>query len=185
MQLYQPIDFWPGRDIADWAREQTWLRDQHCQLELNYGARVTWPIPQSVMRLVNGWSWSRGLTVHNIYSFIRRGPVVGPTDIHVDQQQGKLCHVSLVIPCEGSGPMIWYEGDYQLVEHDHPQGTRYSQIQWKEQPRELARVELTGPTLCRVDIPHTALCVGDQPRVTVTVRFRGNPDFVTLCDMIR
>jgi hypothetical protein len=185
MKLYEPIDLWPGRDIIAWARDQQWPRDQHCQLELNYGARVTWPISPSVMRLINGWVWARGMTVHNIYSFIRRGSAVGPDDIHVDQQQGRLCSVSLVIPCEGAGPMIWYEGQYQLVEHDHPQGTRYSRIKWLEKPRELERVELTGPTLCRVDIPHTALCVGDQPRVTVTVRFGGNPDFLTVCDAIK
>lgn len=183
IQLYQPIDFWPAADVKDWAQSQSWQRDRQCQLELNYGAKITWPISDSVLRLINGWAWARGLIIHNIYSFIRLNNQVG--DIHVDQQMGRLCSVSLVIPCEGSGPMVWYEGKYQLQDYDHPNGTRYSQIRWLEQPRELSRIELTGPTLCRVDVPHTAICVGDQPRITVTIRFKGNPDFATVCDMVK
>lgn len=184
MILHKSINFSPAPIIQAWARKQLWSRDQHCHIELNHGARVTWPISQSVMRLIHGWSWSRGMDVHNIYSFLRRGAVIGPDDIHVDQQHGRLCHVSLVIPCEGSGPMIWYEGKYKMVEYNHPQGTKYNKIHWLEPPKEIGRIDLIEPTLCRVDIPHTAICVGDQPRITITIRFAGNPTFLSVCDTV-
>jgi hypothetical protein len=168
---------------------QDWETDPHIRdaelagVAINMGWGTTWPMPPELLFVLSGWFKKRGLYLQNIYSFIRRPHQFHPYEIHVDQHMGQLCSASLVIPCLGHGPMIWYRGDYRPKPHKHHSGANWSDLDWVDGPYEIHKEEIPGPSLCKVDIPHTALCMSEEPRITVTMRFRTNPSFDDLAEI--
>lgn len=175
-----PVPFPFLDQLRLWSRSQTWPRDRDLWVAMSYGATVNVPMDPDLLSQLRLWFLGRNLVLHNCYSFIRSAHTVKPKDIHVDTHghSDDPCAASLVIVTEGSGPMIWYQGDYTLARHQHSWGSSYYDILGLDTLREAHRDPMLQPQLCRADIPHTGICSADSDhRVTVTFRFRGNPSY--------
>jgi len=100
-------------------------------------------------------------------------------DVHTDS-----VHVSLVIPIEGytNAPMIWVEGDYDIVPKLNEENLKYAHIKWKGKPTAIHKEDIVRPTLCRVDIPHIARSdIYSNYRTVATVRFKVDLEFEEIC----
>ena len=180
MQFYRYVDFPFQQRLSQWSRAQQWPRDRDLHVAMSYGATVTHPMDDQLLQDIRLWFTQRGLILHNCYSFIRSAHRVKLEDIHVDthQHSDRPCTVSLVTVTEGSGPMQWYTGSYQLQRRQHDWGSAYYDIIGVDQLMLAESVDLSQPAVCRADLPHTGIrAQGSEPRVTVTFRFRGNPSF--------
>lgn len=188
MQYYQYVTFPFQEKLRHWSRQQPWPRDSDLWVAMSYGATVTDPLPPNLLEEIRLWLFHRGLLLHNCYCFIRSAHTVKLKDIHVDQHglSPDPCCASLVVVTEGSGPMIWYQGQYQLEKHRHSIGSAYYDIKGVETLREAHRANLAEPALCHTSLPHTAVCdPNSEPRVSVTFRFRGNPQFDTILQKLK
>lgn len=128
--------------------------------------------------------------IRGVLGFKRTNIKPSPYLAHVDGDPIKTTTASLIIPvsgCANTG-MFWFTGDYQLVMSQHAPDSGYANawhLQWNSAPRFLAAVSIVDtPQLCRVDIPHEAYSNGTVPRVTVTLRFQGNPKFTDLVTLL-
>lgn len=115
-------------------------------------------------------------------------PSSHPNFTHIDiDETDDFYKVSIVIPIEGYQDtyMYWCEGEY----HVDPQTigiVKYYVPIWKPGTKiDTHRELIDSPTICRVDIPHSAVSSTDGSyRVVVTTRFLGNPSFEEVCEKL-
>ena len=105
--------------------------------------------------------------------------------VHIDLLDNKLrseCHTSLIIPISGceNSYMYWYDGkrtkEKQVISKIAGE-YNYHFATWDEEPVMVHKEEITEPTLCRVDIPHSVCSPSEDYRTIISFRFQGNPTF--------
>ena len=128
--------------------------------------------------------------IRGVLGFKRTNIKPNPYLAHIDGDPIKTTTASLIIPVSGCKDtrMFWFTGDYRLVMSQHGPASGYANawhLQWQGSPRYLDSVAVIDtPMLCRVNIPHEAYSNGREPRVTVTLRFQGNPLFDDLVKLL-
>jgi hypothetical protein len=96
-------------------------------------------------------------------------------DMHIDgftvERKG-ASNTALNIPilnCN-QGPMFWYDGKYQLSNHDM-NGLGYLKLNWSDGPNLVATKIIDSPTIVRINVPHHIENNSSNPRLMLTVRF--------------
>jgi hypothetical protein len=102
-----------------------------------------------------------------------------PRLTHIDYSTEPI-HASIVLPIEGfkNTKMYWADGEYRCETATLPHGSPYQKIIWGESCDVVAETEIMEPTLCRVDIPHSATSNADGSyRTILSIRLQNNPTF--------
>ena len=144
-----------------------------------YAERVV--LPQDLIQLLEQELSDYGLPSPSNFLAFKRRNYFSPRleTVHIDFSQ-EILHSSIVLPienCKGTA-MFWMDGDYRLETRILPHGDPYQIVVWKSNPQLIEKIEITEPTLCRVDIPHDALSNLDGSyRTILSIRLKGNPLF--------
>ena len=183
MKLYSPIDFPFTKEI----QKHTLFKMSKLISNNVYVTNIE--IPDQLRKIINNWLNERNISsIINILSFKRKQQNLEASACHLDVDHNySLFHSSLVIPVEGckNTAQYWYDGPYTLINSVAPSGSKYSKIEWLEEPKYLGDIEIfTTPVLCRVDIPHSAYSRPNEYRTTVTIRFQDNESFEYLIDKL-
>jgi hypothetical protein len=105
-------------------------------------------------------------------------PFAEPIIHHDVMDESRISTVALNVPIyntEGSY-MEWWDGDYDsfILYTDNTRTVKHVHLDWKSEPVLLHRMEITRPTLVRIDIPHRA--VNPQPRNRMMMSLRFSPE---------
>ena len=184
MLLYKPLSF-----------PTPLLRAVQCETLEEIGARPRFNdlihFSPELYDQLNSYLGSLGFPlIRGVLGFKRTNIKPNPYLAHIDGDPIKTTTASLVIPVSGcvDTGMFWFDGNYKLVMSQHGPNSGYANawhLDWTGSPRFLAAVSIVDtPMLCRVNIPHEAYSNGREPRVTVTLRFQGNPLFDDLVKLI-
>jgi hypothetical protein len=86
---------------------------------------------------------------------------------------------SIILPienCQGT-MMYWMEGDYTTIER-FGKNYGWQVVQWNKEPTLAYQQEILEPTICRVDVPHSACSNADGTyRTILSIRLIDNPSF--------
>lgn len=137
---------------------------------------LTRVVPRDILEEVNAGLVAQGLPkVFNLLGFKRKN--LEFEGIHRDSSEEELIHCSVVIPvngCEGSC-MFWMDGDFR-EELEYKHNVPYKIVKWNSMPTAFHKHEIVQPTLCKVDIPHSARGNPNGGyRTIISLRFMGNP----------
>lgn len=149
-------------------------------------------LPDSIMEVVNAEFAECDLVPVNWWLAFKKRNAFGfdYTDysVHVDAYpDNTLFFTALIIPIEGyvNAPMVWFDGNF-TNEYVQKYGYGYSKVVWKDDTDITVHQEdIVGPTMCRVDIPHSAYSPSDGSyRAVASVRFKDNPTFEEICEKL-
>lgn len=115
--------------------------------------------------------------MHNILAFARLNNKGSYGTLHIDENDTTVFKSSIIFPVEGceNSFMYWAIGSYNSNMTTHPSnGTKYSLLTWNSDVVILDELEITTPTVVRVDIPHDAYTNNEWPRVVFSIRLREN-----------
>ena len=135
-------------------------------------------IPFDVLDEINTELIGYGLPkLMNISIFKRKNSKMSLDLLHTDAIDDDIVHSSVVIPVTGyeNTFMYWMDGPHRVVRLHTETGGTYNRVEWISVPRTFSKFEITKPTLCRVDVPHSATSRDNMYRTVVTMRFEGNP----------
>jgi len=116
-------------------------------------------------------------TMHNILAFARTTVKGHNSTLHIDENDTTIFKSSIIFPVEGceNSFMYWAIGSYNSNLTTHPtNGTKYSLLTWNSDVVILDELEITTPTVVRVDIPHDAYTNNEWPRIIFSIRLREN-----------
>ncbi len=143
-------------------------------------------LPIDILDELNSELTEYGLPpVNRFLAFKRKEFMIPKKDkVHLDysEELNGVCYASLIVPISGceNSYMYWYDGEYTKekqvtlqIEGKHD----YQLIVWDDEPTMVHKEEITEPTLCRVDIPHSVCSPSDDYRTIISFRFQGNPTF--------
>lgn len=107
--------------------------------------------------------------------------------LHVDGVD-EVLHCSINVPLKGGEDSVfqWMTGDFQisLVDLVHTKQKAFHII-WGSEPKVAESIEMTdGCYLVRIDQPHQAIAAPDHDRWVFTLRFKGNPTFEELYELL-
>lgn len=144
-----------------------------------YAERVV--LPQELIQLLEQELSDYGLPGPANFLAFKRKNYFSPRleTVHIDFYK-EMLHSSIVLPVENykGTAMFWMNGDYILETRVLPTGDPYQSVVWKSDPNLIEKIEITQPTLCKVDIPHDALSNLDGSyRTILSIRLKGNPLF--------
>lgn len=144
-----------------------------------YAEGVTFPA--DITQILEEELKSYGLTTPSNYLSFKRRNYFKPRleTVHIDFGE-EFIHSSIVLPIEGCAgtSMFWMSGEYITQKKILPNGDPYQVIHWRTTPQVINQVEITEPTLCKVDIPHDALSnINGEYRTILSIRLKGNPTF--------
>ena len=95
--------------------------------------------------------------------------------IHVDGYRTNVTdfYWALNIPLENCqlAKMVWYSGDYSLEAKSNKIGLPSLHLNWQSTPYIIASTTLDGPTIVKVDVPHTVINSSSSPRCLLSLRF--------------
>ena len=115
--------------------------------------------------------------MHNILAFARRTQKGNYQALHIDENDTQIFNSSIIFPVTGcdNAYMYWANGNYSRELTTHPSNnTKYSLLKWHSDITVLDEVEITSPTVVRVDIPHDAYTNNIWPRVIFSIRLVEN-----------
>lgn len=117
--------------------------------------------------------------IFNLVIFKRKNHVI-TTNVHIDStwDSEDPIHASIIIPIEGYEQtyMYWMNGLYETRVAFTEDKISYKKIIWKGIMKVAHTAEITRPTLCRVDIPHSATSKSDGSyRTILSIRLQDNP----------
>lgn len=144
-------------------------------------------LPKQLLAVVNSELNSRGIN-DVLYCRYYNRPKESKQFIHVDGQPGLFLHCAINIPFQG-GPdskFIWYDGDFELVPVNLTATNQKAfDIEWNSEPRVAESIEMIdGCYLVRIDQPHQAVASSTSNRSVFTIRFKGNPSFEEIYDLL-
>jgi hypothetical protein len=109
------------------------------------------------------------------------------THVDYDEHTNTVTDAGIIIPvsgCDGTG-MYWVDGNYTLTKsHDHAGNSRMD-VAWNTPGKIVHQVQITEPTLVRVNIPHGAYSRQDGSyRLILSVRLKNNETFDSIVDKL-
>ena len=143
------------------------VKEDHPMIELLNAELINLKLPMSY-----------GVTI-----FKRKFDSISPYKVHVDSSSHEevgIINASIVIPVEGfeNTFMYWMDGLYDQQLSFTENKIPFRRIVWRSLPKLMAKVEITSPTLCRVNIPHSATSrIDGTYRTILSIRLSGNPSY--------
>lgn len=135
-------------------------------------------LTQSAVDSINSTLTNHNLPeMHNILAFARLNRKGSYGTLHIDENDATVFKSSIIFPLEGceNAFMYWAIGSYNSNMTTHPlNGTKYSLLTWNSDVVVLDELEITTPTVVRVDIPHDAYTNNEWPRIVFSIRLREN-----------
>lgn len=135
-------------------------------------------LTQSAVDSINNTLTKHNLPeMHNILAFARFNRKGSYGTLHIDENDATVFKSSIIFPLEGceNAFMYWAIGSYKSNMTTHPlNGTKYSLLTWNSDVVVLDELEITTPTVVRVDIPHDAYTNNEWLRIVFSIRLREN-----------
>lgn len=185
----KPIVLHCAEPIRKFAEEYS-LRPEYCTGQRIYGIAVE--LPSDLLKLFNDemqqYNLPEASTNKAGIIILKRKNYhnININRAHVDMAADGInpVNASIVIPVLGykDTDMYWLKGSpkYTVENQATPNtGTPIKHPIW-ENPNEveIIRTEITGPTLCRIGIPHDATShIAGSYRVSISIRLKNNPTF--------
>jgi len=143
-------------------------------------------LPEDLIQIVNSELTSYGIPELE-YCRIYLRPKNNTQFIHVDGS-GEVLHCAINIALKGGEGSIfrWMGGDYSLTSVNLVETNQVAfKIDWKTDPEIKDSIEMVeGCYLVRIDQPHQAIAAPDKDRWVFTIRFKGNPTFEEIYELV-
>lgn len=147
---------------------------------------TTVDLPEDLTQLVNNELISYGIPELE-YCRIYLRPKNNTQFIHVDGS-GEILHCAINIPLRGGEGSVfqWMGGDYSLTSVNLVETNQVAfKIDWNSEPEVKESIEMIdGCYLVRIDQPHQAIASPDRDRWVFTIRFKGNPTFDEIYELV-
>jgi hypothetical protein len=144
-------------------------------------------LPKDLLTTVNNELNSFGIS-DILYCRYYNRPKQSTQFIHVDGQPDLFLHCAINIPIGGGSDskFIWYKGDFELVPVNLTATNQTAfDIKWNSTPSIAESIEMIdGCYLVRIDQPHQAVASSTSNRSVFTIRFKGNPSFEEIYDLL-
>jgi len=145
-------------------------------------------LPEHILKIVNNELNLYGIGDISYGRYYNR-PINSTQFIHVDGTPDLFLHCAINIPIEGGvdSKFIWYKGEFELIPVDLKDSNQKAfDIKWNSTPGIAESVEMIdGCYLVRIDQPHQAVASTTSNRSVFTIRFKGNPSFEEIYDLLQ